>query len=149
MSTNRKTPLSTNRKGLFFTPFNCIGDRRVGEDWYGQAFVIANDWYCSSTTGNRRTSTPPPPPSHLPPSPFPTHPFHISFPSPLPYVFVLFMWHVRHIFIFYVLYNQFCFICHPPVYNVSEHAGIEPRTVANLAIAVRYKHSARAHPQLG
>jgi hypothetical protein len=39
-----------------------------------------------------------------------------------------------------------CFICRPS--DVSENAGIEPRTVATTALAVRRSnHSARSHPQ--
>jgi hypothetical protein len=33
--------------------------------------------------------------------------------------------------------NQHCFICRPSDSTVSEDAGIEPRTVATLALAVR------------
>jgi hypothetical protein len=37
---------------------------------------------------------------------------------------------------------QYCFICHPLEFTVSEDAGIEPRTVVTLALAVRRaKHS--------
>jgi hypothetical protein len=51
-------------------------------------------------------------------------------------------------FSFYVLYyNQHCFICCPSDSTVSEDAGIEPRTVATTALAVRCSnHSARSHP---
>jgi hypothetical protein len=41
-----------------------------------------------------------------------------------------------------------CFICRPADSNVSEDAGIEPRTVAFTALAVRRSNpSARSHPQ--
>ncbi len=42
---------------------------------------------------------------------------------------------------------QHCFICHPSDFTMSEDAGIEPRTVATTALAVRRpNHSARSHP---
>ncbi len=42
---------------------------------------------------------------------------------------------------------QHCFICHPLNYTVSEDAGLEPRTVATLALTVRRSNlSARSHP---
>ncbi len=42
---------------------------------------------------------------------------------------------------------QQCFICRPSDSTVSEDAGIEPRTVATTALAVkRSDQSARAHP---
>ncbi len=45
---------------------------------------------------------------------------------------------------------QHCFICRPSDSAVSEDAGIEPRTVATSALAVRRsKHSSRSLPQLG
>jgi hypothetical protein len=41
---------------------------------------------------------------------------------------------------------QQCFICRLSDSTVSEDAGIEPRTVATLAMAVRHSsHSARSH----
>ncbi len=46
--------------------------------------------------------------------------------------------------------NQHCFICRPSDSNVSEDAGIEPRTVATTALAVsRSDHAALSHPQRG
>jgi hypothetical protein len=46
----------------------------------------------------------------------------------------------------YVLY-QHSFFCRPSDSTVSEDAGIEPRTVATLALAVRRSsHSATSHP---
>jgi hypothetical protein len=49
--------------------------------------------------------------------------------------FFLFMFDIQH-----------CFICRPS--TVSEDAGIEPRTVATTALAVRrFNHSVRSHPQ--
>jgi hypothetical protein len=49
--------------------------------------------------------------------------------------FFLFMYDIQH-----------CFICRPS--TVSEDAGIEPRTVATTALAVRrFNHSVRSHPQ--
>jgi hypothetical protein len=46
----------------------------------------------------------------------------------------------------YVIQN--CFICSPSDFTVSEDAGIEPRTAATLALAVRLsKKLARSHPQ--
>jgi hypothetical protein len=45
---------------------------------------------------------------------------------------------------------QHCFICRPSDSTVSEDAGIEPRTVATSAMAVRRSsHSATSHPRLG
>jgi hypothetical protein len=45
--------------------------------------------------------------------------------------------------IFYALYSTHCFICRPSDSTVSEDAGIEPRTVATSAWAVRHSnHSA-------
>ncbi len=42
---------------------------------------------------------------------------------------------------------QHCFICRPSDSTVSEDAGIEPRTVATAALAVRRSsHSATSHP---
>jgi hypothetical protein len=42
---------------------------------------------------------------------------------------------------------QHCFICRPSDSTVSEDAGIEHRTVATTALAVRRpNHSARYHP---
>jgi hypothetical protein len=47
-----------------------------------------------------------------------------------------------------MFYIQHCFICRLSDYNVSEDAGIEPRTVSTSALAVRRSiHSARPHPQ--
>ncbi len=41
---------------------------------------------------------------------------------------------------------QHCVICHPSDSTVSENAGIEPRTVASLALKTRRSnHSARSH----
>ncbi len=41
-----------------------------------------------------------------------------------------------------------CFICRPSDFIVSEDAGIEPRTAATTALAVRRSnHSARSHPR--
>ncbi len=51
------------------------------------------------------------------------------------------------IFSFYVWYSTHCFICRP-LDSTSKDAGIEPRTVATTALAVRRSnHSARSHPQ--
>jgi hypothetical protein len=49
---------------------------------------------------------------------------------------------------FYIRYDiQHCFICRPSDSTVSEDAGIEPRTVATTALAVRRSnHSALSHP---
>jgi hypothetical protein len=50
--------------------------------------------------------------------------------------FFLFMYDIQH-----------CFICRPSDFTVSEDAGIESRTVATTALAVRRSnHSARSHP---
>ncbi len=50
-------------------------------------------------------------------------------------------------FFLYMYDIQHCFICRPSDFTVSEDAGIEPRTVATTALAVRRsKHSARSHP---
>ncbi len=45
-------------------------------------------------------------------------------------------------------YIQHCFICRPSDSTVPTDAGIEPRTVATGALAVRHSnHKARSHPQ--
>ncbi len=52
------------------------------------------------------------------------------------------------LFEYFIFMNviQHYFICRPSDSTVSEDAGIEPRTVANLALAVRLSnHSARSH----
>ncbi len=52
-------------------------------------------------------------------------------------------------FFFFMYDIQHCFICRPTDSAVSEDAGIEPRTVATSALAVRRSnHSARSHPQI-
>ncbi len=50
--------------------------------------------------------------------------------------------------IFSFIYDiKHCFICRPSDSTVTEDAGIEPRTVATTALAVRRSnHSARSHP---
>jgi hypothetical protein len=51
-------------------------------------------------------------------------------------------------FVLFMYYIQHCFICCPSDFTVSEDAGIEPRTVATLTLAVRgSNHSVRSHPQ--
>ncbi len=53
------------------------------------------------------------------------------------WIFFLFMYDIQH-----------CFICRPSDSTVLEDAGIEPRTVATTALAVRRsRRSARSHPQ--
>ncbi len=48
---------------------------------------------------------------------------------------------------FFIYFIQHCFHCCPSDSTVSEDDGIEPRTVATLALAVRRSyHSARCHP---
>ncbi len=51
---------------------------------------------------------------------------------------------------YFFMYDiQYCFICRPSDSTVSEDAGIEPRTVATTALAVRsFNHSARSNPPL-
>jgi hypothetical protein len=50
-------------------------------------------------------------------------------------------------FSFFLYVIQHCFICRPSAFTVSEDAGIEPRTVATLALTARHSnHSARSHP---
>ncbi len=52
-----------------------------------------------------------------------------------------------NIFFFSWYYIQHCFICRPAVSTVPTDAGIEPRTVATGALAVRRsKLQARSHP---
>ena len=56
----------------------------------------------------------------------------------------------RGIFLFFILLSmyfiQHCFICRPSDSTVSEDAGIEPRTVATSALAVRrFNQLARSH----
>ncbi len=54
------------------------------------------------------------------------------------------------VFIFVMYFIQHCFISRPSDSFVSEDAGIEPRTVATVALAVRRSDlSAGSHPQLG
>ncbi len=49
---------------------------------------------------------------------------------------------------FFMYCIQYCFICRPSDSTVSEDAGIEPRTVATTALAVRRSNlSAKSHPQ--
>ncbi len=49
-------------------------------------------------------------------------------------------------FFLFMYYIQHCFICRPSGSTVSEDAGIEPRTVATMALAVRRSnHLARSH----
>jgi hypothetical protein len=49
-----------------------------------------------------------------------------------------------YLFMYFILH---CFICRPSDSTVSEDAGIEPRTVATSALAVRRSsHSATSHP---
>ena len=51
--------------------------------------------------------------------------------------------------LFYQYFIQHCFIYRPSDSTVSEDAGIEPRTVATTALAVRRSnHLARSHPQM-
>ncbi len=53
-------------------------------------------------------------------------------------------------FIFRYFIQLFWFICRPSDSTVSEDAGIEPRTVATFALAVRRSNqAARSHPLLG
>ncbi len=50
--------------------------------------------------------------------------------------------------IFLAYYIQHCFICRPSESTVPTDAGIEPRSVANDALAVgRFNHQARSHPR--
>ncbi len=56
----------------------------------------------------------------------------------------------------FLFFYSTCFLCRPSDSTVSEDAGIEPRTVATLAIGSQtlYRldlthNSARCHPQLG
>jgi hypothetical protein len=52
-------------------------------------------------------------------------------------------------FYFSMYFIQHCFICRPTDSTVSEDAGIEPRTVATSALAVRRSsHAATSHPHL-
>jgi hypothetical protein len=51
-----------------------------------------------------------------------------------------------NIFRFFHYFIQHCFICRPSDSTVSEDAGIKPRTVATMALAVRRSNqSARSH----
>jgi hypothetical protein len=55
----------------------------------------------------------------------------------------------RYLFLDFVCmyFIQHCFTCRPSDSTVSEDAGIEPRTVATSALAVRRsRHSATSHP---
>ncbi len=52
-------------------------------------------------------------------------------------------------FYFFPYYIQHCFICRPSDSTVPTDAGIEPRTVATGALAVRRSnHYARSHPRM-
>jgi hypothetical protein len=43
---------------------------------------------------------------------------------------------------------QHCFLCRPSDFTVPGYAGIEPKTVATLALTGRrFNHLARSHPQ--
>jgi hypothetical protein len=62
----------------------------------------------------------------------------------------------RTVVLYFFMYDiQHCFICHPSDSTVLKDAGIEPRTVATKALAVRHcshsagshPHSARSHPE--
>jgi hypothetical protein len=68
--------------------------------------------------------------------------------SPIVSFFFLCFFNKQGVFLdIFMNYIQHCFICHPSDSTVSEDAGIEPRTVATLALAVgRSNHSARSHP---
>jgi hypothetical protein len=51
-------------------------------------------------------------------------------------------------FVLFIYVIQHCFISHPSDSTVSEDAGIEPRTIAALALAARRSnHSVRSHPR--
>jgi hypothetical protein len=104
--------------------------------------------------------------------PTPRQPFHTMIPPmPVCYIFLLtevdlsyffhkgVLFRFSLIFIEDIVYGFFflhCFICRPSDFTVSEYAGIEPRTVATSALAVRrcnhsarsHPHSARSHPRL-
>ena len=47
---------------------------------------------------------------------------------------------------FFIYCIQHCFICRPSDFTVSEDVGIEPRTVATMAVR-RSNHSAKSHPR--
>ncbi len=52
-------------------------------------------------------------------------------------------------FLFFMCFIQHCFICRPSDSAVSEDAGIEPRTVLTMPLAVRRSnHSTWSHPLL-
>jgi hypothetical protein len=53
----------------------------------------------------------------------------------------------RGIFSFFMYFIQHCFIGRSSESTLSDDAGIEPRTVATLALSMRRSnHSARTHP---
>jgi hypothetical protein len=55
--------------------------------------------------------------------------------------------YVGNCVLFWSLFVQHCFTCRPQDSTVSEDAGIEPRTFATSALAVkRSNHSVRSHP---
>ncbi len=61
--------------------------------------------------------------------------------------FFFFKYFLGDFFIFFSYYIQHCFICRPSDSTVPTDAGIEPRTVATGALAIRRSnHSARSHP---
>ncbi len=62
----------------------------------------------------------------------------------------LFIYRVFFGFFLFMYDIQYCSICRPKNSTVSEDAGIEPKTVATTALAVRRSnHLARSHPQDG
>jgi hypothetical protein len=73
---------------------------------------------------------------------------HSTVPKCLPYLFLILKGNTVFLDFFLFLYViQLCFICRPSDYTVSDDAGIEPRTVATLALtARRSNHSVRSHP---
>ncbi len=50
-------------------------------------------------------------------------------------IFYIYFWGIFYLYFSY--YIQHCFICRPSDSNVPTNAGIEPRTVATGALAVR------------
>jgi hypothetical protein len=49
-----------------------------------------------------------------------------------------------YFFYFFSMYCiQHCFVCRPPDFTVSEDAGIEPRTIATSALAIRRSNQYR------
>ncbi len=82
------------------------------------------------------------------PPPVSPPPYSPTYSSPKQSVGKWFL--LKRDFVFVCMYLiQHCFICRPSDSSVSENAGMEPRSIVTLPLAVkRSNHSARSHPPL-